>query len=139
MPGDEARAHPGGGADIVMRCVNCESASGMTLVLFPEESKALGHALQDDSKVPENLSRSRFRRVPLCVAARLLHKRTISDWALIFDPGFILQNASFKEWSRWDSNPRPPPCKVGATYAAACHQVSVIGYSRPDTAFNEPR
>ena len=54
MPGNEARAHPGGGADVVMRCVNCESASEMTLVLSPEEAKALGlgQALQDDSEVP---------------------------------------------------------------------------------------
>jgi hypothetical protein len=37
VPGDEARAHPGG-ADIAMRCVNCESASEMTLVLSPEEA-----------------------------------------------------------------------------------------------------
>jgi hypothetical protein len=42
VPGDEARAHPSGGADVVMRCVNCESASEMTLVLSPEEAKALG-------------------------------------------------------------------------------------------------
>ena len=52
VPGDEAWAHPGG-ADIAMRCVNCESASEMTLVLSPEEAKALGlgQALQDDSEV----------------------------------------------------------------------------------------
>ena len=51
VPGDEARAHPSGGANIVMRCVNCESASEMTLVLSPEEAKAfgLGQSLQDDS------------------------------------------------------------------------------------------
>jgi hypothetical protein len=54
VPGDEARAHPGGGADIAMRCVNCERASEVTLVLSPEEAKALGlgQALQDDSEVP---------------------------------------------------------------------------------------
>jgi hypothetical protein len=54
VPGDEARAYPGCGADIVMRCVNCESASGMTLLLSPEKSKALGldHAIQDGSEVP---------------------------------------------------------------------------------------
>ena len=53
VPGDEARAHPGG-TDIAMRCVNCESASEMTLVLSPEEAKALGlgQALQDDSETP---------------------------------------------------------------------------------------
>ena len=53
VPGDEARAHPGG-AYVVMRCVNCESASEMTLVLSPEEAKALGlgQALQDDSEMP---------------------------------------------------------------------------------------
>jgi hypothetical protein len=54
VPGDEARAHPGGGAAIVMRCVNCDSASGMILVLSPEKSKTigLGHAIQDGSEVP---------------------------------------------------------------------------------------
>jgi hypothetical protein len=53
VPGDEARAHPGG-ADIAMRCVDCESASEMTLVLSPEEAKALGlgQALQDALEVP---------------------------------------------------------------------------------------
>jgi hypothetical protein len=53
VPGDEARAHPGG-AGIAMRCVNCERASEMTLVLSPEEAKALGlgQALEDDSEVP---------------------------------------------------------------------------------------
>jgi hypothetical protein len=54
VPEDEARAHPGGGASVVMRCANCESASEMTLVRSPKEAKALGlgHALQDDSEVP---------------------------------------------------------------------------------------
>ena len=54
VPEDEARAHPGGSADIAMRCVNCESASEMTLVLSPEEAKALGlgHALQDRPQTP---------------------------------------------------------------------------------------
>ncbi len=54
VPGDMARTHPGGGVNIAMRCVNCESASEMTLVLSPEEAKALGlgQALQDDSEVP---------------------------------------------------------------------------------------
>ena len=50
VPGDEARAHPGGGADVVMQCVNSESAYEMTLVLSPEEAKALGlgQGRQDD-------------------------------------------------------------------------------------------
>ena len=54
VPKDEARAHPGGGADIVMRCVNCESVSEVTLVLSPEEAKALGlgHALRDRPEAP---------------------------------------------------------------------------------------
>jgi hypothetical protein len=52
-PEDEARAHPGGGADIAMRCVNCESASEVTLVLSPEEAKALGlHALRNHPEAP---------------------------------------------------------------------------------------
>ena len=52
VPEYEARTHPGGGADIAMRCVNCESASEMTLVLSPEKATALGHALQDNLEVP---------------------------------------------------------------------------------------
>ena len=52
-PEDEARAHPGGGADITMRCLNCESASEFALVLSPEEAKALGlHALRDRPEAP---------------------------------------------------------------------------------------
>jgi hypothetical protein len=52
VPEDEARAHPGGGAEIPMRCVNCERASEVTLVLSPEEAKSLGlHALRNR---PEN-------------------------------------------------------------------------------------
>ena len=40
--------HPGGGADIAMRCTSCEGASEVTLVLSPEEAKALGlHVLRD--------------------------------------------------------------------------------------------
>jgi hypothetical protein len=54
VPEDEARPHPGGGADIAMRCVNCERASEVTLVLSPEEAKALGlgHALRDRPETP---------------------------------------------------------------------------------------
>ena len=46
---DEALARrPDGGADVAMGCQSCESASEMTLVLSPEEAKALGlHALRD--------------------------------------------------------------------------------------------
>ena len=48
VPENEAQVHPGGGADIAMRCLNCESASEVTLVLSPEEAKALGlHALRE--------------------------------------------------------------------------------------------
>ena len=37
-----------------MRCANCESVPVMTLVLFPEGSKALGlgYMLQNNSEVP---------------------------------------------------------------------------------------
>ena len=54
VPEDEARTRPGGGADIAMRCVDCESASEVTLVLSPEEAKALGlgHALGDRPETP---------------------------------------------------------------------------------------
>jgi hypothetical protein len=52
VPKDEARAH-GGGADVAMRCEDCENATEMTLVLSPEEAKALGlHALRDLPKAP---------------------------------------------------------------------------------------
>jgi transcription elongation factor Elf1 len=47
VPKDEVRSHPGG-ADVAMRCEDCENATEMTLVLSPEEAKALGlHALRD--------------------------------------------------------------------------------------------
>jgi hypothetical protein len=54
VPEDEARAHPGGGAEIAMRCINCESASDVTLVLSPEEAEALGlgQALRDRPEAP---------------------------------------------------------------------------------------
>ena len=56
VPKDEALAHPGGGADIAMRCVNCEGASEITLVLSPEEARALGlHALRETPKYPYDL------------------------------------------------------------------------------------
>ena len=48
VPKDEVRAHMGGGANVAMRCEDCENATEMTLVLSPEEAKALGlHALRD--------------------------------------------------------------------------------------------
>ena len=53
VPEDETRAHPGGGADIAMRCVNCERASEVALVLSPGEAKAHGlHALRDRPETP---------------------------------------------------------------------------------------
>jgi uncharacterized Zn finger protein len=46
VPNDEVLAHPDGGADVSMRCEECEGASEMALVLSPEEAKALGlHSL----------------------------------------------------------------------------------------------
>ena len=53
VPKDEVKVHSGGGADIAMRCVNCESASEVTLVLSPEEAKALGlHSLGERPEAP---------------------------------------------------------------------------------------
>ena len=54
VPEDEARTHPGGGAEIPMRCVECERASEVTLVLSPEEAEALGlgHALRGRPEGP---------------------------------------------------------------------------------------
>ena len=53
VPEYEVRAHPGGGADIAMWCVNCERASEVALVLSPGEAKALGlHALRDRPETP---------------------------------------------------------------------------------------
>ncbi len=55
VPGDEARAQPGGGAEIAMRCVQCERASEITLVLSPEEARALGlHELRTAPEHPDN-------------------------------------------------------------------------------------
>ena len=42
VPEGEAQSHLDGGADIAMRCINCESASEVTPVLSPEEAEALG-------------------------------------------------------------------------------------------------
>jgi hypothetical protein len=52
VPKDEVEVHPDGGAEIAMRCVNCESTSEIALVLSPEEAKALGlgHALRERSE-----------------------------------------------------------------------------------------
>ena len=54
VPEDEVKVRSGGGADIAMRCVECESASEVTLVLSPEEAKALGlgHALPGRPETP---------------------------------------------------------------------------------------
>jgi len=44
----ELGARPDGGADVPMRCEECEEASEMALILSPEEAKALGlHSLGD--------------------------------------------------------------------------------------------
>ena len=53
VPKDEARTRSDGGADVAMHCVKCERTSEITLVLSPEEAKALGlHALRDDPQTP---------------------------------------------------------------------------------------
>jgi hypothetical protein len=52
---DEVRVHPGGGADVSMRCEEneCTNASEMALVLSPEEAKALGlHSLGERPEAP---------------------------------------------------------------------------------------
>jgi hypothetical protein len=50
---DEILAHPDGGADVSMRCEECEGASEMALVLSPEEAKALGlHSLGERAQAP---------------------------------------------------------------------------------------
>ena len=53
VPNNEARAHPDGGADLLMRCEECESALEMAVVLSPEEAKALGlHSLGESPQAP---------------------------------------------------------------------------------------
>ena len=53
VPNDEVLAHPDGGADVSMRCEECEGASEMALVLSPEEAKALGlHSLGESPQAP---------------------------------------------------------------------------------------
>ena len=50
---DEVRAHADGGADVLMRCQECEGTSEMALVLSPEEAEALGlHSLGGDREAP---------------------------------------------------------------------------------------
>ena len=49
VPEDAARTRPDGGADVAMRCPDCEGGAEIALVLSPEEAKALGlHSLGDD-------------------------------------------------------------------------------------------
>ena len=51
--GGELGARPDGGADVVMRCEECEGASEMALVLSPKEAEALGlHSLGDRPEAP---------------------------------------------------------------------------------------
>ena len=51
--GGELGARPDGGADVVMRCEECESTSEMALVLSPEEAEALGlHSLGERPEAP---------------------------------------------------------------------------------------
>jgi hypothetical protein len=55
VPKDEIRAHPDGGADVLMRCEEkeCTNVSEMALVLSPEEAKAFGlHSLGDRPEAP---------------------------------------------------------------------------------------
>jgi hypothetical protein len=50
---DEVLAHPDGGADVLMRCEECEGASEVALVLSPEEAEALGlHSLGEHPQAP---------------------------------------------------------------------------------------
>ena len=50
---DEVRAHADGGANVLMRCQECEGTSEMALVLSPEEAEALGlHSLGGDREAP---------------------------------------------------------------------------------------
>ena len=50
---DEVRAHADGGADVSMRCLECEGTSEMALVLSPEEAEALGlHSLGERPEAP---------------------------------------------------------------------------------------
>ena len=49
VPEDEARARPDGGAEVAMRCPDCEGNTEIALVLSPEEARALGlHSLGGD-------------------------------------------------------------------------------------------
>ena len=53
VPKNEVRARSGGGADVTMRCEDCENETEMALVLSPEEAKALGlHSLEDRPEAP---------------------------------------------------------------------------------------
>ena len=42
VPTNEVQFRTGGGAEIAMCCEDCESASETTLILSPEEARALG-------------------------------------------------------------------------------------------------
>ena len=51
---------------------------------------------------------------------------------------FLRYLQEVQQWSRWDSNPRPPPCKVRASYTAGYRLMSEIRFSEPDTALDGP-
>jgi hypothetical protein len=55
VPENEVQVRSGGGAEIAMRCENCEGASEVALVLSPEKARVLGfgHALRER---PEEMS-----------------------------------------------------------------------------------
>ncbi len=49
VPEGEVGKRPEGGADVAMRCPDCEGASEFAMVLSPEEAEALGlHSLGED-------------------------------------------------------------------------------------------
>ncbi len=74
MPEGEAQTYLNGGADIAMRCVKCESASEVALVLSPEEAKALG---LPGPALPKPLRRS--YRLPALVLNASIAKERVLD------------------------------------------------------------
>ena len=58
VPEGEAQTRLDGDAGIAMRCINCESASEVTLVLSFEEAETLGlRGLQDRPEAPPSTGR----------------------------------------------------------------------------------
>jgi hypothetical protein len=73
---------------------------------------------------------------PLRVVARLLYNGSASIRSIRPYFKFFLQITTFSKWSRGDSNPCPPPCKVRVTFAATYRKVPEMRFREPNSALD---